>query len=56
LKIFKYNRQLLNENLRDTFTNRKHSQRFILNWNETFCEDAKCTHIAQSKGPVAGHT
>jgi hypothetical protein len=24
-------------------------------WNETFCKCAKWTHIAQSKGPVAGH-
>jgi hypothetical protein len=32
-----------------------YSQHLILNWNETFCEDAKWTHIAQSKGPVAGH-
>ena len=32
-----------------------HSQRLILNWNETFCKGAKWTHIAQSKGPVAGH-
>jgi hypothetical protein len=55
LKNFKYRRKQLNENLRDTFTNRTHSQHFTLNWNVTFCEDAKWTHIAQSKDPVAGH-
>jgi len=32
-----------------------HSQRLIPNWNETFCKGAKWIHIAQSKGPVAGH-
>jgi hypothetical protein len=26
-----------------------------MNWNETFCKGAKWTHMAQSKGPVAGH-
>ena len=54
-KNFKYSRQQLNENLRDTCKNRMHSQQLILNRNETFCKDAKCTHIAQSRGPVAGH-
>jgi len=32
-----------------------HSQQPILNWNETFCKDAKWTHISHSKGPVADH-
>jgi hypothetical protein len=32
-----------------------HSQRLILNWNETFCKGEKWTHIAQSEGPVADH-
>ena len=53
-KNFKYSRQQLNENLRDTCKNRMHSQQLILNRNETFCKDAKWTHISQSKGPVAG--
>ena len=42
-------------NLQDTFKNRMHSQRLILKWNETFCKGAIWIHIAQSKGPVAGH-
>jgi len=32
-----------------------HSQKIIMNLNETFCKDAKWIHISQSKGLVAGH-
>jgi len=45
----------MEENLGDAFKSRMHSQRLIMNLNETFCEDAKWTHISHSKVPVADH-
>ena len=55
IENFKYNRQQLNENFQDTFINRMHSQRLILNCNKTFCKDEKWTHVSHSKGTVADH-
>jgi len=32
-----------------------HSQKLIMNLNETFCKDAKWIHISLCEGPVSGH-
>jgi hypothetical protein len=48
IKTFKYIRRQLNENLRDNFKNKIHSQRVTMNSNEIFCKGVKWIHIAQS--------
>jgi len=40
-KKLKYSIEQLNKKLRDTFVNRMHSQKLILNWNEMFCKGVK---------------